>query len=252
MEQGEIGDPHGIVGPHAPYDADDNEVIIGVRNSHIGGSESPNDDNEGEDDGGSGSDNGSNDQVPGDPLGWPQRPRRSRGHHWPVESQGSIGPVAPASINLHVKCPIFPAKDVEGTESHLLYRNDWMNSQGTVQEAKCGRFHLTPGGDAHLWYESITPVGNDWNKFTDNSLNWENTRRTVSKVEFITVWWNNWHNWLLCSKVETCAQMLGYNEGQVLEHFKNTLPTKNYYLLLGIETQEKWLRVLSMFWQKKY
>ena len=41
--------------------------------------------------------------------------------------------------------------------------NDWMNSQGIAEDAKCGRFCLTLGGDAHLWYEFVTPVGNDWN-----------------------------------------------------------------------------------------
>ena len=41
-------------------------------------------------------------------------------------------------MNLHVKCPIFSAKDNEDTESHLLCCNDWMNSQGIVQDTKCG------------------------------------------------------------------------------------------------------------------
>ena len=32
-----------------------------------------------------------------------------------------------------------------------------------------------------------------------------------------------------------CAQMIGYNEGQVLELFKSTLHTRYYYLWLGIQ-----------------
>ena len=38
-----------------------------------------------------------------------------------------------------------------------------MNSQEIAEDTKCSMFCFTLGVDAHLWYESITPVGNDWN-----------------------------------------------------------------------------------------
>ena len=63
-------------------------------------------------------------------------------------------------MNLHVKCLIISAKDDKDAESHLLHRNDLMNSQDIAEDAKCGRFCLTFGSDAQLWYESITPVRN--------------------------------------------------------------------------------------------
>ena len=68
-------------------------------------------------------------------------------------------------MNLHVKCLVFSAKDGEFAESYFLCSNDWMHSQDIAEDAKCGRFSFTLGGDAHLWYESITPVGNDWDNF---------------------------------------------------------------------------------------
>ena len=37
-----------------------------------------------------------------------------------------------------------------------------MNSKGIEEEGKCARF-FTLVEDAHIWYGSITPVGNDWN-----------------------------------------------------------------------------------------
>ena len=40
-------------------------------------------------------------------------------------------------------------------------------------------------------------------------------------------------------QLKQCAQMLGYNEGQVLEMFRNTLPTRYYYLLLVIKDLRK-------------
>ena len=50
----------------------------------------------------------------------------------------------------------------EDAESHLLYSNNLMNSQGLVEEEKCASFCLTSAQDAHLWDESIHPVDNDW------------------------------------------------------------------------------------------
>ena len=37
-----------------------------------------------------------------------------------------------------------------------------MNSKGSAEQEKCSRFCLRAGGDASLWYESITPEENDW------------------------------------------------------------------------------------------
>ena len=62
------------------------KVIIGGEQAYVGGSGPPNDDNEGEDDGGSRCDDGINDQVPEDTPGGPHTPRRPRGGH------GSMGP----------------------------------------------------------------------------------------------------------------------------------------------------------------
>ena len=52
-------------------------------------------------------------------------------------------------MNLHVKCPIFSAKNDEDAESHLLHSNEWMNSQGMAEDVKCGKFCLTLVSDAH-------------------------------------------------------------------------------------------------------
>ena len=38
-----------------------------------------------------------------------------------------------------------------------------MNSQGITVQTKSGRLFLTLAGDAHFWYESITPLSNAWN-----------------------------------------------------------------------------------------
>ena len=71
-------------------------------------------------------------------------------------------PMAPILMNLHVKSPIFSAKD-EDVESHFLCNHDWMNLQDIAEDVKCGRYCLTLGDDACLWYDSMTPLSTDWN-----------------------------------------------------------------------------------------
>ena len=44
---------------------------------------------------------------------------------------------------------------------------------------------------------------------------------------------------LLYSGLKQCAQILGYNEGKVLELFKKTLPTRYYFLLFGTQNLRK-------------
>ena len=74
-------------------------------------------------------------------------------------------------MNLHVKCPIFSAKNDEDAKNLLLCSDVWINSQGIVDEAKCGRFHMTLG-HAHLWYESITPCGQQLEQSTKTFLHY--------------------------------------------------------------------------------
>ena len=230
LGQEKIADPHGIEGSHTPKDDDnDTEVIIGSDEPLPTGG------NKGEDDGGSESDDSKNGQVHGDQPAKQHRPRIPRGGHGPVKPQGPMGPVVPAYMNLHVKCPIFSTKDDEDAESHLLYSDDWMNSHGIVEGVKCVRFHLTLGCDSHLWYESITPVANDWNNL--QRLFW----RWFSKLGLTQELFQRWRSFQFDEATDTIpsyvlrlkqfAQMSGYNEGQALDLFKNILSTRYYYLL---------------------
>ena len=45
-------------------------------------------------------------------------------------------------MNLHVKYPIFSAKDDEDAESHLLQSSEWMNSKGITEKAMCHSFNV--------------------------------------------------------------------------------------------------------------
>ena len=82
--------------------------------------------------------------------------------HGPVRPQRPMGPVGSVSMKLHVKCPVFTTKDIEDITSHLWHSNNLMNSKGIAENAKCGRFYLTLGGDGHFWYRSKSLLGTDY------------------------------------------------------------------------------------------
>ena len=121
------------------------------------------DDNEGEGDDTSESENNNWNLVQPDPPANPHTPRRPRGIQGPLVLHRPMAMKLPTT-NLHVKCPIFSAKPEKDANRHISHNNDFMNSQGIVEEEKCARFCLTLAEDSCLWYESITPVHTDWNQ----------------------------------------------------------------------------------------
>ena len=64
--------------------------------------------------------------------------------------------MAPAFINVHVKCPIFLAKDDEDSESHLLHSNDWMNLQHIAEDFK-NAYHTIKLSESSKPYCGILP-----------------------------------------------------------------------------------------------
>ena len=137
--------------------------------------------------------------------------------------------------------PEFSGKPEENAEAHLLCSNDCMNAHCFNDKVKVQRFCLTLLGEARLWFHSLEPLedttwpqlqnlfgqrysklGNTckqlfhaWRSFTFD----ENTETTDSYV----VW------------IRQVATLLGYGKPQILDIFKNTLPTKLYWILFPIE-----------------
>ena len=91
-----------------------------------------------------------------------------------------------------------------------------------------------------MWYESLRPIALDWNglqnQFRQQYSKIGNTREQLFHV------WRSFH---LDENTETLdayvmhirqvAALLGYGKLQVLEVFKNTLPTRLYWVLFPIE-----------------
>ena len=71
--------------------------------------------------------------------------------------------------------PEFASRPEEDTEAHLC-TNDWVITHNFPEDVKVQRFCLTLTGEARLWYESLTPIANNWPALQ------ENFRKQYSKI----------------------------------------------------------------------
>ena len=115
-----------------------------------------------------------------------------------------------------------------------------MNAHGLVDCVKVQRFCLTLLGEAILWYHSLEPINVNWselqNLFRQRYSKVGNTREQL---------FHTWRSFnfnentetidAYVSRIRQVATLLGYGEPQILEVFKNMLPTKLYWILFPIE-----------------
>ena len=115
-----------------------------------------------------------------------------------------------------------------------------MNPHHFVEGVKVQRFCLTLLGEARLWYQSLEPTNVDWQGLQNLC------RQQYSKIgdtrEQLT---HTWQSFSFDKNTETIdayvthirqvAALLGYKKPQILEVFKNTLPTKLFWILFPIE-----------------
>ena len=108
-----------------------------------------------------------------------------------------------------------------------------MNAHHFVNDVKVQRFCLTLLGETRLWYYSLEPINVDWpelqNLFRQRYPVVGNTQEKL---------FHAWRSFNFDENTETIdvyitqmrqvATLLGYGELQILEVFKNTLPTKLY------------------------
>ena len=136
--------------------------------------------------------------------------------------------------------PEFSGNPEEDAEGHLLRMNDWMDMHTFPEGVKVQCFCLKLVGEARLWYESLRPINVDWiglqNKFRQQYSKIGNTREQL---------FHAWRSFHFDENIETLdsyvtyirqvATLLGYGKPQILEVFKNTLPTRLYWVLFPIE-----------------
>ena len=108
------------------------------------------------------------------------------------------------------------------------------------QDVKVQRFCLILVGEVRLWYESLRPIANDWQALQ------EQLRQQYSKIgntrEQLFHAWRSFHYEKNTEMIDACvnhirqvAMLLGYEELQVLEVFKNTIPNRLYWILYPID-----------------
>ena len=109
-----------------------------------------------------------------------------------------------------------------------------MNAHHFIDVVKVQRFCLTLLGEARFWYQSLEPINADWQKL-------QNLFRQKNREQLFHTWrsFNFDENTETIDAYATCIRqvtaLLGYGEPQILEVFKNTLPTQLYWILFPIE-----------------
>ena len=136
--------------------------------------------------------------------------------------------------------PEFSGKPDEDAEAHLLCTSDWMNAYHIIDGVKAQRFCLTLLGEARLWYQLLEPINVDWQGL-QNLFRWQYFKIGNTREQLFHAWRsfsfdeNTETRDTYITHIRQVAALLGYGEMQILEVFKNTLPTKLYWILFHIE-----------------
>ena len=137
------------------------------------------------------------------------------------------------------KKPEFSGKPEEDVESHLLSTRDWMEVHNFPEGEKVRCFRVTLTGEARLWYESLTPIDNDWPAL-QNKFRWQYSKIGNTPEQLFHAWrtfkfdenMDSVDSYVL--RMSQVAAMLNYGEMQILENFKNTLPYRLYSTLINV------------------
>ena len=114
-----------------------------------------------------------------------------------------------------------------------------MDTQRFQKDDKVQRLWLTLTGEVRLWYESLRPINADWVEL-QNLFRQQYSKRGYTRKQLF----HAWRSFHIDKNTETIdayvhhiwqvATFLGYQELQMLEVFKNTLPTRLYWVLFPI------------------
>ena len=152
--------------------------------------------------------------------------------------------------------PEFSGKPDKDVEAHLLRTNDWMTTHDFPEAVKVQRFCLTLVGEARNWYATLEPVAMTWPElqtmFRCQYSKIGNTREQL---------FHAWRSFHYDENVETpdayvirikqVARLLGYEDLQVLEVFKNTVPNRLYWVLFSIDNLRDAVETAKRFLTKE-
>ena len=113
-----------------------------------------------------------------------------------------------------------------------------METHNFWDDTKVRRFCLTLTGEARLRYESIRPIEMDWDALQE-CFRQQYSKFGSSREQYFHVWSFQYEentdtidSYIL--KIKQVASLLNYGEPEILELFKNTLPSKLYWILFPI------------------
>ena len=159
----------------------------------------------------------------------------------PVPAQPAPAGVVPQIVyqNWIGKKPEFSGKPEEDVESHLLSTRDWMEVHNFPEGEKVRHFRVTLIGEARLWYDSLAPLDNDWPAI-QNKFRWQYSKIGNTPEQLFHAWrtfkfdenTDSVDSYVL--RMSQVAAMLNYEEMQILENFKNTLPYQLYSTLINV------------------
>ena len=132
-----------------------------------------------------------------------------------------------------------------------------MNAHHFDEDIKVQRFCLTLLGKARLWYHSLEPLGNTtWaqlqNLFRQRYSKLGNTCEQLFHARKSFTFDENTEtidSYVI--RIRQVATLLGYGEPQILEAFKNTSPTKLYWIVFPIEDLKQVVDTVKRILTKK-
>ena len=136
--------------------------------------------------------------------------------------------------------PEFSGK-LENAGAHILCSNYWMNAHHFNDDLKVQRFCLTLLGEARLWFQSLEPLGNTTWPELQNLFRQRYSKLGNTYEQLFHAWrsFNFDENAVTVdsyvTQIRQVTILFSYGEPQVLEVFKDTLPTKLYWILFPIE-----------------
>ena len=157
----------------------------------------------------------------------------------PQDPMNPPDPPQPHQLNWSYFKPEFSGKTEEDAMVHLLKTNDWMKRHNFPEDTNVRRFCLTLTGEARLWYESIRHIEMDWDALQECFR--QQYSNLVVRENSIFTYEDHFHydentdtidSYIL--KIKQVASLLIYGEPEILELFKNTLPSKLYWILFPI------------------
>ena len=152
--------------------------------------------------------------------------------------------------------PEFSGKPDEDVEAHLLRTNDWMTTHNFPKAVKVQRFCLTLVGEARNWYATLESVAMTWPELQSMF------RCKYSKIgNMREQLFHAWRSFHYDENVETpnayvirikqVARLLGYEDPEVLEVFKNTVPNRLYWVLFSIDNLRDTVETAKRFLTKR-